>query len=308
MEHIITESQFKVLVKAMWAVYPKATFIPDEDAFKVWYKLLCDIPYDAMANAVQAHMQTNKFPPTIADIRKQAQRFIVQDEEMYKSEGWAAGLVMKAARNSTYGAEEEFAKLPPLVQEAVGSVEALRSLGTLAPDVLASVAKGQFLASYRAVINNHSEQQRFSPYLKQQVEMIRRMALSEEAPAQPASVATKQQTTPLLLREKVSFQSLPEKREEDSAAAASIRAAMQRRIQQEKEEDARREEEAQAKAKAEAERIKLTSDEAYEQFVEYAKGKLDSLPSKEELIGFYGLKATADFEQVLALVKSFHKA
>lgn len=34
--------QFKVLVKAMKAVYAQPTFIPDQDAFNVWFALLRD--------------------------------------------------------------------------------------------------------------------------------------------------------------------------------------------------------------------------------------------------------------------------
>lgn len=35
--------QFKVLVKAMKAVYAQPTFIPDQDAFNVWFALLGDL-------------------------------------------------------------------------------------------------------------------------------------------------------------------------------------------------------------------------------------------------------------------------
>lgn len=35
--------QFKVLVKAMKAVYAQPTFIPDQDAFNVWFALLGDV-------------------------------------------------------------------------------------------------------------------------------------------------------------------------------------------------------------------------------------------------------------------------
>lgn len=37
--------QFKVLVKAMKAVYAQPTFIPDQDAFNIWFALLGDLPY-----------------------------------------------------------------------------------------------------------------------------------------------------------------------------------------------------------------------------------------------------------------------
>lgn len=295
----LSEEQFRVLVKAMWAIYPKATFIPTEESFKVWYSLLKDLSYETLSQAVQAHMQTNKFPPTPADIREKAQQFVEQPEELYMSEGWAAGLVMKAARNSTYGAEEEFAKLPPLVQDAVGSVEALRSLGALAPDVLASVAKGQFLASYRAKVKEHTEQQKFSPYLRQQVDSVKRTALGETYDAKPELEAS--QAEPLMLTtEAVSFQELPETDDTDSKAAAAIRAGMHERI---KMQEARQAEEERQKAMID-EQVRISEDEVYHEFVEYAKKHgVDKLPSKTELISFYGLKTGVEFNRVIRLVQ-----
>lgn len=295
----LTEDQFRVLVKAMWAAYPKATFIPTEESFKVWYSLLSDLPYETLAQAVQAHMQTNKFPPTPADIREKAQQFVQQPEELYMSEGWASGLVMKAARNSTYGAEEEFAKLPPIVQEAIGSVEALRSLGALAPDVLASVAKGQFLSSYRATVKAHTEQQRYSPYLQQQMDSIKRMALGEDYDAKP-EIDADNATQPMLMADSVSFQSLPMKNENDSEAAASIRESMHERI---KMQEAKQAEEERQKTIA-TEQMRISEDETYSEFVEYAHAHgMTDLPSKAELTGFYGLKTGVDFDRVIGLIK-----
>ena len=62
--------QFKVLCKGMKAVYSQPTFLPDADAIKIWYKLLQDIDYTVLNVAIQQYMMTNKFPPTIADLRE----------------------------------------------------------------------------------------------------------------------------------------------------------------------------------------------------------------------------------------------
>ena len=61
---------FKILAKAMKAVYAQATFLPDKDAFEIWFSLLKDIPYEIAENAVMEHICTNIYPPNIAEIRK----------------------------------------------------------------------------------------------------------------------------------------------------------------------------------------------------------------------------------------------
>lgn len=101
--------EFKILVKAMKAVYAQPTFIPDKDAFDVWYGLLQDLPYEQANLAIQKYMTSERFPPTIADIRTKATEIIAPAEEsMSELQAWA--LVQRALRNSGYNSEEEFAK------------------------------------------------------------------------------------------------------------------------------------------------------------------------------------------------------
>lgn len=119
--------QFKVLVKAMKAVYAQPTFIPDQDAFNVWFALLGDLPYKQAELAVQKHMATEKFPPTIADIREKAEQITsVKETEMSELEAWA--IVRKAIGRSNYYAEEEFEKLPEACKMAVGNPKFTRKL------------------------------------------------------------------------------------------------------------------------------------------------------------------------------------
>lgn len=72
----MTREEFKTLVKGMKAVYAQPTFIPDQDAFNVWFELLKDIPYQQVNVAIQKYMLTEKFPPTIADIREKAMQIV----------------------------------------------------------------------------------------------------------------------------------------------------------------------------------------------------------------------------------------
>ena len=65
----MTIDEFKILTKAMKAVYTSPNFLPDTYAVKLWYQMLKDIPYEQATVAIHEYMLTNKFPPTIADIR-----------------------------------------------------------------------------------------------------------------------------------------------------------------------------------------------------------------------------------------------
>ena len=163
---VLTKDQFRTLVKAMKAVYAQPTFLPDEDAVKVWYAMLKDIEYPALSGAVQRHMMTSSFPPTIADLRKQATR--TEETGMSELEAWS--LVRAAISNSAYNSEAEFAKLPPLIQKAVGNPANLREMALMDIDTVNSVEQSHFMRVYRTTVEREQEMKTLSPAMRELIE------------------------------------------------------------------------------------------------------------------------------------------
>lgn len=158
--------EFKIIVKGLKAVYTYATFLPDKDAFDVWYGLLKDLDYKTTAAAVQKYMQTQKTPPTIADIREQYAS-LVNVQEINAQAAWA--LVSKAVRNGTYGAQEEFDKLPEDVREALGSASRLTEMAT-SEDYNEGVESSNFMRVYNKVLQRRKEINQISPSVRVLVE------------------------------------------------------------------------------------------------------------------------------------------
>ena len=79
-------------------------------------------------------------------------------------EAWA--LVRKALSNGTYGAEQEFAKLPPLVQKAVGSPANIREMAQADMESVATVFQSQFLRAYRSETQRAADLAKLSPKLR----------------------------------------------------------------------------------------------------------------------------------------------
>lgn len=155
----MTREEFAVLVKAMKAVYSSENFIADKDAFDVWYGLLKDLPYEQANLAIQKYMTSEKFPPTIADIRTKATEIVAPEEEsMSELQAWA--LVRKALRNSGYNSEEEFAKLPEVCQRAVGTAANLKEWALMESDQVATIEQSHFVRNYRASVQIMKEEAR----------------------------------------------------------------------------------------------------------------------------------------------------
>lgn len=158
--------QFKTLVKGMKAVYSDPKFIADKDAFDVWYSLLQDLDYDIASQAIQKYMMSNRFPPTIADIREQCNDFSAP-QELNEMEAWS--LVSKAIRNSGYNSVEEFEKLPPLVQKAVGLPSQL-IIWALDENYNEQVVSSNFIKCYRNEVARNRELQKMPQNVRQLIE------------------------------------------------------------------------------------------------------------------------------------------
>ena len=65
----MTKQEFATLVVAMQVMYGE-DFIGTEQALDVWYALLHDLDYQILSKALQQYMLTNKFKPTVAELRE----------------------------------------------------------------------------------------------------------------------------------------------------------------------------------------------------------------------------------------------
>lgn len=82
----MTFDEFKTLAKGLKSAYTTPNFLPDEYSIKVWYKFLADLPCDLATICIEKYIATNKYPPTIADIREIVASMIVGTSDW--SESW----------------------------------------------------------------------------------------------------------------------------------------------------------------------------------------------------------------------------
>jgi hypothetical protein len=138
-----------VLRGAYPAFYRDITKQEAESTIALWESMFDEEPYELVGAAVKAFISGDGkgFPPAIGQIKERI-RQITQPEEMTEQEAWS--LVSKALRNSTYGSEEEFAKLPPEVQAVVHDPSQLRQWAMSPADDVETVIASNFMRSFRA--------------------------------------------------------------------------------------------------------------------------------------------------------------
>ena len=148
----MTRDEVKMILMRIQTTYPN--WKPQSDlslVIDVWHEYLEGYAYQEILGAVKAWVlsDTSGFAPTVGQLVGKLQGMMKSVEPALGGlEAWA--LVSKAIRNGYYGAEDEFAKLPPLVQKAVGSPMNLRNWSQSDMKAIETVVMSQFLSAYKA--------------------------------------------------------------------------------------------------------------------------------------------------------------
>lgn len=62
--------QFANLAIGIKSAYPASKVLDDSASMDFWYMMLQDIEYSIAENAIMEHISTNKYPPSIAEVRR----------------------------------------------------------------------------------------------------------------------------------------------------------------------------------------------------------------------------------------------
>lgn len=165
----------------------------------LWARAFVDDDYGTVSAAVMAHIvsDTSRFMPPVGVIKAKIAE-LTKTDDMTEQEAWS--LVAKALRNSAYGSEAEFAKLPPAVKRAVGNPAQLREWAMMDTDTVQSVVASNFQRSYRVAAQRERDWEKLPSGVKKYVgELTARMALGIEAPAEDDPEKTKQDAIRRLL-------------------------------------------------------------------------------------------------------------
>lgn len=132
----MTRDETKALLFEMTTVYPN--FHPENltATIDIWSKILEDDDPMVIHDAFIAYTRSNTsgFAPSPGQLRMMIADRVV--EQTTDDDGQILNMLIMASRNASYGFEEEFAKMPPLLQKAVGSPTVIRSWGLIEQDEL----------------------------------------------------------------------------------------------------------------------------------------------------------------------------
>ncbi|MBQ8279514.1 MAG: hypothetical protein IJZ23_07010 [Roseburia sp.] len=111
------KKEFSMLAMAIRTYYPKENILPNQQAMELWYRELQDIPYNVAEASLRQWVATNKWSPSIAEIREMASS--VQHGSIPDwGDGWEQ--VLKAIRKyGSYRIPEAMESFDPITRQCV---------------------------------------------------------------------------------------------------------------------------------------------------------------------------------------------
>ena len=170
------EETMKVLT-AIADFYPDFSKRNFQSMVKAWHRLLGDLSYELVSDALRSYIMsdTKGFAPTpgmlVAQIEQKA-----ADGYMSEAEAWDR--MIRAISRSGYNAREEFDKLPPILQEVVGSPFELHEWANMLSSEVNTVIAGQLRRAYRDAVQREIRA-RFRPPFRAALPDVRRPLLPE---------------------------------------------------------------------------------------------------------------------------------
>ena len=109
--------EFGLFASALRTYYPKESILPNQQAMELWYNQLKDIPYIVAEAALNAHVSTNKWSPSIAEIREMTTS--VQHGEIPDwGDGWEQ-VIMSIRRYGSYREQEALESMDDITRQCV---------------------------------------------------------------------------------------------------------------------------------------------------------------------------------------------
>lgn len=165
----MTRDETVEIIRIMCDCYPNYKPNNLSETVDVWQMMLDEYSYNQVSIALKAYVtsDTSGFAPSVGEIVAKIQ-LVSQPQELDGMAAW--GLVSKALRNGTYGAVEEFNKLPPLVRQAVGIPDNLKNWATSDYQTIETVIQSNFLRTYEVIVKRETEISRMPGNIKSLIE------------------------------------------------------------------------------------------------------------------------------------------
>lgn len=156
-----------ILKKAYPFFYKDITQESAIEIVKLWHEMFKEDDVTLVIKAVKLLIKTDEkgYPPVIGVIKSKMKEIVgaSRTDNINEFEAWQ--MVKDAVSNSLYNSKQEFDKLPPIIQKAVGNHYTLKDWAQTPVDTLETIIQSNFIKSYKAAFEKEENQDKLSEYL-----------------------------------------------------------------------------------------------------------------------------------------------
>lgn len=157
---------FAKWVSALQTYFPRYNLLPNAEAITLWYAELGDIPYHLLSAALRKWVNTEKFPPTISELRALCAE-IVNGKPQDWGEAWQE-VTQAIKRYGVYREEEAIASLSPHARTAAERIGWTAICVSENPEAL----RAQFRQVFEVCVKREAENRQLPESLREAITKI----------------------------------------------------------------------------------------------------------------------------------------
>lgn len=160
------KKEFSIFAMALRTYFPREQILPNQQAMELWFREIQDIPFAVAETALRKWVATNKWSPSIADIREMAAN-IKNGEQLTWGESWERAL--RAVRKyGSYNKREALESLDPMTRkcvECIGYMDLCMSENIM-------VERAHFQKIFEIYAKRERDSQQIAPALQQAISAL----------------------------------------------------------------------------------------------------------------------------------------
>jgi hypothetical protein len=162
----MNKNEFAAIAAALQTYYPRFNLLPNRESMALWFQELSDIPAETLTAALRKWVSTEKWPPTIADLRGLCTN-MVQGELPDWGEAWAE--VTQAVRRYGWARPDDaLASMSPQTRTAASRIGWLSICESENPEAL----RAQFRQIYESATTRETESRQLPAAVRNVIAMI----------------------------------------------------------------------------------------------------------------------------------------
>ena len=170
----MNKTQFASFAMALQTYYPKEGLLPNEQAVNLWYAQLQDLDYKIAELVLNKWVATNKWAPTIADIRSEAAD-LISGEIPDWGEGWEQ--VLKAiGKFGMYRQSEALESMDAITRECVARL----GFGNICISENISADRANFRTLYEAIAGRKKKEMQLPEATQKRLAAIRNALIEDK--------------------------------------------------------------------------------------------------------------------------------